>query len=103
MRKLILLIVFCSVVLPLKLLNAEPIGNEEQKGRYVLEMMEGRAVVNNRVPAMILDSVRGIVWTCQNIQDGQPLWVKADLAKNGDKPMTKRSMSEKCLPGRMLI
>ena len=32
----------------------------------MLVMMNGRGVVNNRIPAMILDSYQGVVWTCQN-------------------------------------
>jgi len=70
--------------------SAENLTNELQQGRYVLVMMTGRAVLNTRIPAMILDSYRGIVWTCQNLQDEDPLWVKTDLARNGDKPMDKK-------------
>ena len=69
---------------------AENLSNEMQQGRYILVMMTGRGVINTRIPAMILDSYRGIVWTCQNIQDEEPLWVKTDLAQNGDKPMDKK-------------
>jgi len=70
--------------------SAENLTNELQQGRYVLVMMTGRAVLNTRIPAIILDSYRGIVWTCQNLQDEEPLWVKTDLGKNGDKPMDKK-------------
>ncbi|MEI8012895.1 MAG: hypothetical protein WCI27_10545 [Candidatus Omnitrophota bacterium] len=70
---------------------------EKQDGRYQMVMMEGRAIVNVRTPAMVLDRVRGIVWTCQNLQDGKPLWVKADLAKNGDKPLTAKKYLGKML------
>jgi len=71
-------------------LYAENLSNELQEGRYILIMMTGRAAVNTRIPAMVLDSYKGIVWTCQNLQDGMPLWVKVDLAQNGDKQMTKK-------------
>ena len=64
--------------------------NEMQEGRYVLIMMTGRLVHNTRVPGMILDSYRGIVWTCQNLQDEKPLWVRTDLGQNGNKEMTKK-------------
>ena len=64
--------------------------NELQEGRYVLVMMNGRGVVNNRIPAMILDSYQGVVWTCQNLQDGKPLWVKTDLGQNGNNPVTRK-------------
>lgn len=68
-----------------------------QDGRYSLQMIEGRAVVNIRTPAMVLDRVRGIVWTCQNLQDGKPLWVKADLGQNGDAILTKKKYVAKML------
>lgn len=58
---------------------AEPTYNELQEGRYVLVMMNGRAASNTRIPALILDSYLGVVWTCQNLQDTEPLWVKIDL------------------------
>ena len=94
-----LFIAVCGIVIfSSGILCAEPIVMAEQEGRFVLEMMEGRAIANTRVPAMIIDSYRGIVWTCQNLQDGKPLWVKADLAKNGDKPL-----SEKRYIGKMLM
>ena len=77
--------------------SAENLTNELQQGRYVLVMMTGRGTLNTRIPAMILDSYRGIVWTCQNLQDEKPLWVKTDLGQNGDKVMTKKKYI-----GRML-
>jgi len=70
--------------------SAENLTNELQQGRYILIMMTGRAILNTRIPAVVLDSYRGIVWTCQNIQDEEPLWVKTDLAQNGDAPMDKK-------------
>ncbi|MFA6217512.1 MAG: hypothetical protein WDL87_07695 [Candidatus Omnitrophota bacterium] len=86
----VLVCIYCSV-------SAETITNELQEGRYVLIMMNGRAIVNNRVPGMILDSYKGIVWTCQNLQDGKPLWVKTDLGQNGDKQMTRKRYIAKML------
>ena len=70
--------------------TAEPTSNEIQEGRYVLVMQNGRAIANTRVPAIILDSYKGIIWTCQNLQDGKPLWVKTDLGKEVDKPQLKK-------------
>jgi hypothetical protein len=64
--------------------------NELQEGRYVLIMMTGRATVNIRTPGIILDSYRGIVWTCQNLQDGKPLWVKTDLGKTSESMASKK-------------
>jgi len=69
---------------------AETSSNELQEGRYILTMMNGRAIINNRVPAIILDSYREIVWTCQNLQDERPLWVRTDLGQNGNKVMDKK-------------
>lgn len=69
----------------------------KEDGRYVLRIMYGRAIKNTRIPAVVLDQVRGIVWTCQNLQDGKPLWVKADLGQNGDKPLTRKKYVVKML------
>jgi len=69
----------------------------EDQDRYVSFIMEGRAIRNTRIPAMVLDTERGIVWTCQNLQDGKPLWVKADLGQNGDKVIVKRKYIGKML------
>ncbi len=69
----------------------------KEDGRYVLRIMHGRAVANNRIPALVLDQVRGIIWTCQNLQDGKPLWVRADLGQHGDKPMTRKRYVVKML------
>ena len=83
----------CGIVFGLCMGNnllAEPSYNELQQGRYVLSMMNGRAIKNTRIPAIVLDSWRGVIWTCQNLQDGKPLWVKTDLAKLGDKVQEKK-------------
>lgn len=84
---IVFVIVLCCI---LSNTFAETSSNELQEGRYILTMMNGRAVINNRVPALILDSYRGIVWTCQNLQDEKPLWVRTDLGQNGDKVMIKK-------------
>lgn len=78
---------------------AEPIFPEAESsgGRFELVMMYGRAITNTRIPGMVIDKVRGIVWTCQNLQDGKPLWVKTDLAQNKDKPLTKKKYTGKML------
>lgn len=69
----------------------------EEDGRYIVRIMNGRAIRNTRIPAVVLDQVKGIVWTCQNLQDGVPLWVKADLGQNGDKPLTRKKYTIKML------
>ena len=99
MKKTVLFaVLFCLLAIAVcySPLSAQSMENDET-GRYVLAMMNGRAVTNNRVPAIVLDSVRGIIWTCQNLQDGKPLWVKTDLGQNGNKPMTKRKYIVKML------
>ena len=80
-----LLIIFCC-----KDALAQASYNELQQGRYVLAMQNGRAIKNTRIPAIILDSYRGIVWTCQNLQDGIPLWVKTDLGKIEEGRVTSK-------------
>ena len=67
------------------------------RGRYILKIMNGRAIRNTRVPALVLDSVMGVVWTCQNLQDGKPLWVRADLGQNGDESLTRKKYVVKML------
>ena len=66
----------------------------DQEGRYVLVTVSSEGIyartMQKRVPAVVLDSVRGIVWRCKDLQEDRPLWIKTDLAKNGDKPMAAR-------------
>ncbi|MBF0384712.1 MAG: hypothetical protein HQL27_02460 [Candidatus Omnitrophica bacterium] len=93
MKKRILILILLSVSLvfsPDRILKAEQSSNELQEGRFIIIMQNGRAIKNTRIPAIVLDSYRGIIWTCQNLQDGIPLWVMVDLGKNGNKPMTKK-------------
>ena len=42
--------------------SAENLTNELQQGRYVLIMMTGRAIINTRIPALVLDSPAGRWW-----------------------------------------
>lgn len=95
--KRFLVVLLCSFVLSSFVLCGVSLAEEEsnrvifkEDGRYVLRIMEGRAIRNTRIPALVLDQVMGIVWTCQNLQDGKPLWVKADLGQNGNKPLTRK-------------
>jgi len=69
----------------------------KEDGRYVLRIMHGRAIKNTRIPALVLDQVRGIVWTCQNLQDGKPLWVRADLGENGEEKLSRKKYVVKML------
>jgi len=85
------LISFCSLVL------AETYSDWTESGRYVMKIQVGRAIKNTRIPALVLDTIRGIVWTCQNLQDGQPLWVRADLGQNGDRTLTQKKYVVKML------
>lgn len=93
MRKVVVfrwLFVFFVLFSCCRIALAENPSNELQEGRYVLIMQNGRAIANTRIPAIVLDSYKGVIWTCQNLQDGKPLWVKVDLGRNGDKEMTKK-------------
>ncbi len=84
-------LLLCVIALVVSCAHAQTAStNELQEGRYVLVMMKGRAISNTRVPTMILDSYQGIVWTCQNLQDSNPLWVKVDLARNAGTIGRKR-------------
>jgi hypothetical protein len=67
-----------------------PAIDEQPDARYVLLMMKGRSIQNTRVPALILDSVQGIVWTCKSLQDDRPIWIKTDLGQNGGKSLSKK-------------
>ena len=94
MKKLIFTML--SISMFLAVLPTNNVFAEENKmvwkedGRYVLRIMNGRAIKNTRIPALVLDQVKGIVWTCQNLQDGKPLWVKANLGQNGEKELTRK-------------
>jgi len=69
----------------------------EDNGRYVVKIMNGRAIKNTRIPAVVLDTVQGVVWTCQNLQDGKPLWVRADLGQNIDAQSGRKRFVVKML------
>jgi hypothetical protein len=67
----------------------------DQGGRYVLVMLKGsgsnaRGTVTSNTPAIVLDSVAGIVWRCPNLQSERAQWIKTDLAKNGNKPLSAK-------------
>ena len=89
-KLLTLFIISLPLVNFISFVFAEPTYNELQEGRYVLVMQNGRALSNTRVPAIILDSYKGIIWTCQNLQDGKPLWVKTNLGKQGNSSVSKK-------------
>jgi hypothetical protein len=97
MRRIAISIVLLSLLFLNSFVLAQPVTNEDEDGRYIVHIMNGRAMSNTRVPALVLDTVRGVVWTCQNLQDGKPLWVKADLGQNGDKSLTRRKYVVKML------
>ena len=64
-----------------------PSSQEQGQGRYVLLVVGGanvayqRSYIVTRTPALVLDSVLGIVWRCRNLQEDRPVWIKTDLAK----------------------
>jgi hypothetical protein len=89
----VFLIVSCLAFIWAKAFAQYPdTGDQAQEGRYVLAMLKGsgtnaRGAVTSNTPAVVLDSVAGIVWRCTNLQTERPQWIKADLAKNGNKPL----------------
>jgi hypothetical protein len=87
-----------QVLAPVTTTRHDVVVEEKPQGpHYELIMQNERGRKNTRVPALILDTYRGIVWTCQNIQDGRPLWVKTDLGQHGNTPMTKKRYISKML------
>jgi hypothetical protein len=76
--------------------NAQYGTSEFQDGRYVLVMVSSaagnvtRSYALTKVPAVVLDTVLGIVWRCPNIQEEQPRWIKTDLGKEQDKALSAR-------------
>ena len=62
----------------------------EEDGRYQLVLTTGRAAVNTRAPALVLDKMLGIVWTCKNIQDEKPVWIKNILTQNTEQSSRKK-------------
>jgi hypothetical protein len=103
MKKYLSLILLSSLFLSTLVFAQTNTSNEidkiiiEEDGRYVMRIMNGRAIRNTRIPAVVLDQIRGIVWTCQNLQDGRPLWVKADLGQNESKILTRKKYKIKML------
>lgn len=70
---------------------AEEPAEQSGEGRYVLLIAGDQGVAPRTaprfVPALVLDSWQGIVWRCRDLQDIKPVWIKADLGKNGDNPI----------------
>lgn len=63
---------------------------DQQSGRYVLLTVKGRSMQSTSVPAMILDTLQGIVWVARDIQDDRPAWVKTDLGQNAGQSLSGR-------------
>jgi hypothetical protein len=81
-------------------LFAKDVSDEQKEDRFVLMVMNSGEVRSTIVPAMVLDSYRGIIWTCHNLQDAKSSWVKTDLGQNGDKLMTIKKYSAKMAVGK---
>lgn len=90
-RFLCIALFMCLIFISTETLAQPYPASDGQEGRYVLLVVGGsntsyqRSYIVNKTPALVLDSVLGIVWRCKNLQDDRPLWVKTDLAKNKDK------------------
>ncbi|MFH1641083.1 MAG: hypothetical protein ABIA66_03860, partial [Candidatus Omnitrophota bacterium] len=67
--------------------------SKEGVDRYDLISVKAGEIKNAIIPAMVLDSYRGIVWTCHNLQDARSSWIKTDLGQHGDKPMIRKKYS----------
>lgn len=68
----------------------DPALEQSDGSRYVLLMMRGRGIQDTRVPALVLDSFQGIVWTCKNLEEIRPSWTKTDLGKNQNKSLSRK-------------
>jgi len=73
---------------------AEYTASDTQDGRYVLVTIESEGIyaktLQRKIPAIVLDTVRGIVWRCQNLAEEKPVWIKTDLGKNSDASLSKK-------------
>lgn len=75
---------------------AEPYGAPEKiSNRFELILFSGYSASTtsyriSKLPVVVLDTVMGVVWRCDNIEDSNPRWVKTDLGKNEGKPLTAR-------------
>jgi hypothetical protein len=80
-------------------LSAEDASSEQKQNRFDLLMMSTAGIKNTIIPAVLLDTYKGIVWTCNNLQDARSLWKKTDLGQNGDKSVTRKKYSAKMIEG----
>jgi hypothetical protein len=80
-------------------LSAGDTSDGQQESRFVLVLDSTREAKDSIVPIMVLDSYKGIVWTCHNLQDARSSWIKTDLGQNGDKQIMKRRYNAKIVEG----
>jgi len=59
-------------------------------GRYLLLMGKASVAANKQVSAIVLDSIQGIVWVCQDVRANEPTWIETDLGCNGDKELSQQ-------------
>ena len=88
-RKLGLALLFVILSFVFITLKAYAFNDSTDDGRYVVVMVDGSigstgGRTATKTPAVVLDSVLGIVWNCDNLQTESAKWYKTDLAKNGD-------------------
>lgn len=100
--RLILKLAILVFIFNIVLLGSQAFAEEypitfQQEGRYVLLVVGSsnsayqRSYMVTKTPALVLDSVLGIVWRCRNLQEDKPVWTKTDLAKIKDKSrLTKK-------------
>jgi len=94
----VIIFMFVLVCVNSNLSAGDTLGGEQQD-RFVLVLANAGEAKNAIIPVMVLDSYKGIVWTCHNLQDARSSWIKTDLGQNGDKPMIKRKYSAKMIEG----
>ena len=57
--------------------------------RYALRMLEWPST-EFKIPAAILDTVEGKVWTCPNLFSEDAMWIPQDLVNGATKDVTKQ-------------
>ena len=63
-----------------------------QENKYVIKMVEPEDADSN-IPASVLDTQEGVIWTCPNIIDKEAAWIQKDLRSNVEKEIPKKGKS----------
>jgi hypothetical protein len=64
------------------------VGSAAQEGKFRMASTTIRVGLDSRIPAMIVDTYQGVVWTVPDLQVTNPTWYKTDLGQHGDTVLT---------------